>query len=235
MYIHFVFWRLCVEQKVSWITDEITLLQYKLDQPQGMSKNGCEWNWKLQQKLLRKQMKQKSHSQPFLLNRWSKRWWCYPTPSEGWGREGTLLRSNSRAMPQGLDQRSKMEEVVPKMARRRGSNSAPTSCRLNVVVRSPPIYSRGGPKWRDNYPDGPDHPVAPNRLETVTLRWLDCLLDCRLRIKLPFSGLWACSNDGNSVVGFKIIINWNNGYFSNIVLEKVLVFDVLVHQYILVI
>jgi len=41
--------------------------------------------------------------------------------------------------------------------------SAPTSRRLNVVVRSPPLYSRGGPKWRDNYPEGPDHPVAPNR------------------------------------------------------------------------
>jgi len=30
-----------------------------------------------------------------------------------------------------------------------------------VVVRSPPIYPRGGPKWRDNYSEEPDHPVAP--------------------------------------------------------------------------
>jgi len=48
-------------------------------------------------------------------------WWCYPTPSEGWGRGGTPRRLNIRATPQGLDQRSKMEEVVPNMARRRGS------------------------------------------------------------------------------------------------------------------
>jgi len=25
--------------------------------------------------------------------------------------------------------------------------------RLNVVVRSPPLYPSGGPKWRDNYPE----------------------------------------------------------------------------------
>jgi len=38
--------------------------------------------------------------------------------------------------------------------------------RLNVVVRSLPLYSKGGPKWRENYPEGHDHPVAPNCLET---------------------------------------------------------------------
>jgi len=36
----------------------------------------------------------------------------------GWQRK----RPDSRATPQGLDQRSKMEEVVPKMARLRGSD-----------------------------------------------------------------------------------------------------------------
>jgi len=41
----------------------------------------------------------------------------------------------------------------------------PTSRRLNVVVWSLPLYLRGGPKWRDNYPEGPDRQVAPNRLE----------------------------------------------------------------------
>jgi len=85
-----------------------------------------------------------------------------PDPFRGMGAWRTPRRPNSRATPQGLDQRSKMEEVVPKMARR----TAPTSRRLNVVVRSPPLYPRGGPKWRDNYHEGPDHPVAPNRLET---------------------------------------------------------------------
>jgi len=34
------------------------------------------------------------------------------------GRGGTPRRPNSRATPQGLDQRAKIEEVVPKMARR---------------------------------------------------------------------------------------------------------------------
>jgi len=39
-------------------------------------------------------------------------------------------------------------------------NFVPTSRRLNVVVRSPSLYPRGGPKWRYNYPDG-EHPVVP--------------------------------------------------------------------------
>jgi len=43
--------------------------------------------------------------------------------------------------------------------------SAPTSRRLNVVVQFPHPLTRGGPKWRDNFPEGFDHPVAPNRLE----------------------------------------------------------------------
>jgi len=79
-----------------------------------------------------------------------------------------------------------MEEVMPKMARRRGSDAGQSRRRwvrscggcpqhggTNVsppqrgAVRSPPLFSRDGPKWRDNYPEGPDHPVAPNRLETV--------------------------------------------------------------------
>ena len=33
----------------------------------------------------------------------------YPTPSDGWGRGGTPRRPNSRATPQGLDQRSRIE------------------------------------------------------------------------------------------------------------------------------
>jgi len=86
-----------------------------------------------------------------------------------------------------------MEEAVPKMTRRRGSDArhsrrrrarfcrgclqalhaefslltALTSRRLNVVVRSPPLHPRGGPKWRDNYPDGSVR-SPPNRLEIIT-------------------------------------------------------------------
>jgi len=54
---------------------------------------------------------------PFL--RWS--WFnstlvvVLPDPFWGMGRGGTPRRPNSRATPQGLDQMSKMEEVVPKM------------------------------------------------------------------------------------------------------------------------
>jgi len=50
-----------------------------------------------------------------------------------------------------------------------GSHSKVTKC-INV---SPPQrggavpvpLTRGGPKWRDNYPESSDHPVTPNRLE----------------------------------------------------------------------
>jgi len=37
----------------------------------------------------------------------------------------------------------------------RARSTAPTSRRLIAVVRSPSLYPRGGPKWRDNYPKGP--------------------------------------------------------------------------------
>jgi len=46
-----------------------------------------------------------------------------PDSSELWGRKGTPLRPNSRAIPQGLDQRSKMEKVMLKMARRVRDNA----------------------------------------------------------------------------------------------------------------
>jgi len=41
---------------------------------------------------------------------------CYPTPFEEWEREGIRRKTNNRATPQSLDQRSKMKEVMPKMA-----------------------------------------------------------------------------------------------------------------------
>ena len=37
-----------------------------------------------------------------------------PTPSEGWGRGGTPRRPNSRATPQGLDHRSRIEREEAK-------------------------------------------------------------------------------------------------------------------------
>ena len=50
-------------------------------------------------------------------------WWNYPTPSEGWGRGGTPRRPNSRATPQGLDHRSRIEREEPKIDLRRGSEA----------------------------------------------------------------------------------------------------------------
>ena len=50
-------------------------------------------------------------------------WWYYPTPSEGWGQGGTLRRPNSRATPQGLDHRSRIEREEPKIDLRRGSEA----------------------------------------------------------------------------------------------------------------
>jgi len=68
------------------------------------------------------------------------------------------MEPNSGATPQGLDQRSKFEKVVPKMVRWRGSDAdspvegeldpaertTPTSRRLIVVVRFPPLYREVG-------------------------------------------------------------------------------------------
>ena len=42
-------------------------------------------------------------------------WWYYPTPSEGWGHGRTLQRPNIWATPQGLDRRSRIERVYPKI------------------------------------------------------------------------------------------------------------------------
>jgi len=51
----------------------------------------------------------------------------------------------------------------------------PTSRHLNVVVRSLPLYPRGGPKWRDNYPEGPtirSTPIVWNfKYRLDTFRW----------------------------------------------------------------
>jgi len=69
-------------------------------------------------------------------------------PFRGMGAWRNSTEPNSRARLQGLDQRS------------------PTSCCLNVVVRPRPL-TRGGPKWRDNYTEGSDHPVASTRLDFI--------------------------------------------------------------------
>jgi len=76
-------------------------------------------------------------------------WWCYPTPSEGWGRGGTPRRPNSRATPQGLDQSSKIKNgrwsskitnVSP--PQRGGVLPAPLSERWAEMVRQLPWGAR---------------------------------------------------------------------------------------------
>jgi len=34
-----------------------------------------------------------------------------------------------------------------------------------AAVQQPASLPRGGSKWRNNYPEGSDHPVAPKRLD----------------------------------------------------------------------
>ena len=55
------------------------------------------------------------------MNEWW--WWYYPTPSEGWGRGGIPRRPNSRATPQGLDHRLRIEREEPKIDLRRDSEA----------------------------------------------------------------------------------------------------------------
>jgi len=78
-------------------------------------------------------------------------------------------------------QHNHIELLMRKGKKRSSKPTASTSRRLNVVVRSPPLYSRGGPKWRDNYPEGLEHPVAPNCLEPPppSNNQSKCLEDCK--------------------------------------------------------
>ena len=46
-----------------------------------------------------------------------------PDPFRGWGRGGTPRRPNSRATPQGLDHRSRIEREEPKIDLQRGSEA----------------------------------------------------------------------------------------------------------------
>jgi len=74
-----------------------------------------------------------------------------------------------------------MKEVVPK-----NRTIVSLTQRGGAVSASP---TKGGPKWRDNYPEGSDYLVAPNRLsrssyKATNKQQLDCMtcvkLDCFL-------------------------------------------------------
>jgi len=61
-------------------------------------------------------------------------WWCYLTPSGEWRRGDILWRLNNLVTSQGLDQRSKIEKVVPKMARRIGSDAGQSRKWVDLAV-----------------------------------------------------------------------------------------------------
>jgi len=54
----------------------------------------------------------------------------------------------------------------------------------NVVCWcGPRPLTRGGSKWRDNYPEGFDHPVAPNRQDySVVAEFISLINFCNLNI-----------------------------------------------------
>jgi len=78
------------------------------------------------------------------------------------GRKWRVKEARMRDSQRGGE--SDPAEGVRRRCMKNFPSPAPTSRRLNVVVRSPPLYPKSGPKWRHNYPEGPDHLVASNRL-----------------------------------------------------------------------
>jgi len=86
--------------------------------------------------------------------------------------------------------------------------TAPPSCRLNVVVRSLLLYSWGGPKWRDNYPEGPDHAVVPNRLETFFRLAVHWPVAVGRRLFL-FDWTLICSPSFTRLLIFLLFVNGN--------------------------
>jgi len=66
-------------------------------------------------------------------------WWCYPTPSEGLGAEG-FRGDPTVGLHSKIWTRGQKMEVVPKMARRRGSDARQSNSRCTDV----PHPCRGG-------------------------------------------------------------------------------------------
>jgi len=70
-------------------------------------------------------------------------WWCYPTPSEGWGCGGTPWRPNSLVTPQGLDhtQRWRAGEVRMRDSQGGGESNPADGVRRHCVRNSPSFLS----------------------------------------------------------------------------------------------
>jgi len=71
-----------------------------------------------------------------------------PLPRDG-GVKELPRRPNSRATPQGMDQRSKMEEVVPKMARRRGSDAGQLGTNVSPPQRGGAVPAPLSERWAE--------------------------------------------------------------------------------------
>jgi len=83
-------------------------------------------------------------------------------------RLSLLKRAYGGGATRSLPRDGGVEELDgdPTVGPRNCTNVSPPQ-RGGAVPGSPPLFSTGGPKWQDNYPERPDHPVAPNRLENV--------------------------------------------------------------------
>jgi len=106
------------------------------------------------------------------------------------GPGGTPLRPNSQATPQSLDQRSKMKDVVPKMARRRGSEAGQSKRRQvrscswwfqalqSYTSVSPPQCDGMGPGHSGtSYNKTAEHSCQRNQLKSTSQRQQQMLPD----------------------------------------------------------
>ena len=69
-------------------------------------------------------------------------WWGNPTLSEGWGRGETPQRLNSRATRQGLDQKSNVKSVEPKIDLHRGWEARQSKRRWLRSQRESSVHRR---------------------------------------------------------------------------------------------
>jgi len=130
-------------------------------------------------------------------------WWCYPTPSEGWGHREIPRRLNSSATLQGLDKRSEMEEVVPKMARKLHQRLAASSWWTSGAI--PPLYREAGRNGRSNLPKESNHPVDPQSSSYVALR-------CGVKLKFDSALLYLAVTTNQ--VGLRIYARESSNLMS---------------------
>jgi len=103
-----------------------------------------------------------------------------PFQETGAQRNSTETQQSGHAPRSGPE--VKIGKVVQKMARLRGSDVGQSRRRrarydqllhqrlvISTCGAVPAPRTRGGSKWRDNFPEGFDQPVTPNRLDSFTI------------------------------------------------------------------